>query len=226
MIRATVNANELEAALARLPKNVVEALEKRALRAALKPVQEKLRAAWRSTPGRKGTHRRAISDSTRIDARRNGTTVVARVGVDYRFQAGRRAHQRIWHLLEAGFRHFGSSKVYAGKGAASATAKAARSAFIRSQMERAEAEIPRGRGSKAARRKALARVRSAASAVVTDAARREASAFGAMRTAARATAKRITGRWISKRIADAELGPSTEMAAALMLQEARKELSK
>lgn len=224
MIRATVNAKELEAALARLPKHVAEATEKRALRAALKPVQEKLRLAWTSTPGRKGTHRRAIAESTRIDARRRGNTVVARVGVDYRFQVGRRAHQRIWHLLEAGYRHFGSSKVYAGKGIASATAKAARRAFIRSQMESAESSWPKGRGSKAARKKALQRVRTAASAVFTARANLEAHDFGILRRSSLATAKRIAGRRLSERIANGELGPATELAAALMLQEARKEL--
>jgi hypothetical protein len=226
VIRANVHAKELEAALARLPRNVAEAAEKRALRAALKPSQDRLRTAWLSTGGRRGLHRKAIAASTRIDARRSGSSVVARVGVDYRFQAGRRAHQRVWHLLEAGFRHFGSSPVYAGAGAATATSRKSRSAFIRAQVERVSADLPRGRGSKAARRAALMRARQAASAVVTEQARKEASAFGSMRTAARATARRIVGRWISKQIADTELAPATERAAVLMLEEARKELAK
>lgn len=223
---ATVRMAELEAALARLPRNVVDALEKRALRAALKPVRDKLRTAWTSTPGRKGTHRRAIAESTKIDARRRGNDVVARIGVDYRFKVGRRAHQRIWHLLEAGFRHLGSSKVYAGKGVASATAKAARSAFIRSQVTIAEANWPKGRGSQAERRKALNRVRAAASVVMTERARLEAHTFGSMRKAALVSAKRIAGRRLSQRIAEAEFAPATERAAVLMLQEARKELAK
>lgn len=218
----TVKKGDLEALFARLPKNIVEALEKRAFRAGLKPVQEKLRTAWLATPGRKGKKRKAIALSTIVDVRRGmGGLVTGKVGVDYKFKASGKAHQRIWHLLEAGFRHYGSSPLYMGAGDASKAASKARKVFVRDHLDRINADKSTTRKEK---RKQIRNVQKAANATITAAARNERSVFGEAKRVA--TARRIPGRWISKRIVDAELQNATDRCAALMLEEARKELAK
>ena len=111
----------VRAALARLGPKVAQNVMKRSMRKALDPVRVALRQTWVAA-GYKGKplHRRAIDKATRIDVRRAGGGVHAgitgRVGVMYGKGGGTGAggRQKIWHLLEAGFRHYAKgSKAYA-----------------------------------------------------------------------------------------------------------------
>ena len=121
-MRYTLADAEVRKALAALPSNLSQRVRKKGMRTALRPVREDLRRIWRSASFRgKPTHRRAIANATRIDVRRRGSSsaavVVGEAGVVYGKKGGARAKgmQRVWHLLEDGFRHVGSSRRIPGR---------------------------------------------------------------------------------------------------------------
>jgi len=105
----TVNDAELRATLAKLPTRLVANVRKRGIRKPLTKVRADLRALWRKAKFRgKPPHRKAISSATRIDIRRVRNNVIrGKVGVEYGRKGGARAKgmQRIYHLLESGFKH-------------------------------------------------------------------------------------------------------------------------
>jgi len=102
-----------------LPRQMNERIRKKALRGALQPVRDDLRRLWKAEPFRgKPRHRRAIADATQFDIRRGpNNTIQAAVGVRYGKRGGARAsgRQRVWHLLEHGFRHVKSGTRIAGR---------------------------------------------------------------------------------------------------------------
>ena len=115
---STLQADDVKAALRGLAPKVQERVVKKGMRRGMKPMQEALRQAWRSANYRgKDTHRRAIAAATLTDARRSGrgTEIVGKVGVMYGRKGGATAkgRQRIWHLLEGGFRRFNQGSAYA-----------------------------------------------------------------------------------------------------------------
>jgi hypothetical protein len=121
-IRYKVDDAEVRKALAALPGNLSQRVRKKGMRTALAPVREDLRRIWRSASFRgKPTHRRAIANATRIDVRRRGSgsraIVVGEAGVVYGKKGGSRAAgmQRVWHLLEDGFRHVASNRRIPGR---------------------------------------------------------------------------------------------------------------
>jgi hypothetical protein len=121
-MRYTVSDTEVRKALAALPSSLSQRVRKKGMRTALRPVREDLRRIWRSANFRgKPTHRRAIADATKIDVRRRGSgsaaVIVGEAGVVYGKKGGARAkgRQRIWHLLEDGFRHVASNRRIPGR---------------------------------------------------------------------------------------------------------------
>lgn len=106
-LSAKLKADDLEARLRSLQPKVAQAILKRSMRAALGPMRDQLRSAWKSAPYRgRAPHRQAIARATVIDVRRQGPastgTIVGKAGVSYKGGA----LQRIWHLLEHGFKHY------------------------------------------------------------------------------------------------------------------------
>lgn len=112
-LKITVDSKELRKTLERLPANLNERVRKKGARKALAPLTKEMAALWRSANyrGRKATHRRAIASATQLDIRRMGGDAMAplrcRIGVRYGAKGGARAkgRQRVYHLLELGFRH-------------------------------------------------------------------------------------------------------------------------
>lgn len=108
-IISTLQADDVKAALRGLAPKVQERVLRKGMRKGLKPLQDALRAGWRSAPYRgRPTHRRAIAAATQVDVRRAGKPgeLQGRVGVMYGRKGGARAagRQRVWHLLENGHR--------------------------------------------------------------------------------------------------------------------------
>lgn len=118
-IKIKVDDAALRKMLATLAPEVNEQVRKKGARKALNPFLATLRGLWRNTAFRrgKGLHRKAIASATRVDIRRGGSGVGSplqiRMGVQYGHKGGARAkrRQRVWHLLENGFRHHGGTMV-------------------------------------------------------------------------------------------------------------------
>lgn len=108
-LRLTVQDAELRRVLERLPKQIVTNVRKRGMRKPLMKVRDDLRRLWRKAKFRgKAPHRRAIASATRIDIRRvKNNNIRGIVGVQYGKKGGARAQgrQRVYHLLESGFKH-------------------------------------------------------------------------------------------------------------------------
>ncbi len=112
-LKITIRDAAVRQALSKLPPNLNENVRKRAFRKVLKPFAQELAARWlRATfkgPGAK--HRLAVSVATEFDVRRAGSgpsaPIRGRIGVQYgrKAKAAAKGRQRIWHLLENGFRH-------------------------------------------------------------------------------------------------------------------------
>lgn len=112
VVKFTVDSSTARKLLGQLPRQMNDRVRKKAIRNALAPVRDDLRKLWKSAIFRgKAPHRKAIASATQYDVRRgrNGT-IIAEVGVKYGGAGGKAAkgRQRVWHLLEHGFRHAGS----------------------------------------------------------------------------------------------------------------------
>jgi len=121
LITLKLKDREVKAALAQLPPKVNERIRKRVARQVVKPFVGLLKSAWVGAQFRgKAPHRRAIASAVRTDVRRVGAgpsaPVRTRVGVDYSRKAARaKGRQRVFHLLEAGFRHKAGKKRIQGR---------------------------------------------------------------------------------------------------------------
>lgn len=104
-----VDDAEVRAVLEQLPKRIANNVRKRGMRKPLAKVRDGLRRLWRSAKFRgKAPHRKAIAAATRIDIRRGQRGIIRGiVGVQYGKKGGARAkgRQRVYHLLEGGFKH-------------------------------------------------------------------------------------------------------------------------
>lgn len=113
MIKFRADSARAQAVLNGLPRTVSESIRKKAIRAALQPYVKTLRATWASSSYRgKNPHRKAIAAATKLaPPKRMGNgdsaTIRAVLGVQYGSKGGAKARgrQRIYHLLEGGFRH-------------------------------------------------------------------------------------------------------------------------
>lgn len=121
MVRIKVDDARLRKVLAGLSPQMNEKVRKQGARRALTPYLKTLRGLWRSASfSGKPTHRTAIARATRFDIRRKGSGALAplqiRMGVQYGKKGGTLAkgRQRVWHLLENGFKHR-SGTVVAGR---------------------------------------------------------------------------------------------------------------
>lgn len=111
-IQVKVNDRQLRETLEKLAPRLNERARKTGARRALAPYVKQIAALWQAAPYKgKPLHRRAIASATQLDVRRVGSGPLAplraRIGVRYGRKGGARAkgRQRVWHLLEAGFRH-------------------------------------------------------------------------------------------------------------------------
>jgi hypothetical protein len=118
MMRIRVDDERLRQVLAGLSTQMNEKVRKQGARRALTPYLKTLRGLWRAAAFRgKPTHRTAISRATRFDIRRKGSgpsaPLAIRMGVQYGKKGGTLAkgRQRVWHLLENGFKHRGGTVV-------------------------------------------------------------------------------------------------------------------
>ena len=77
-LSAKLKADDLEARLRSLQPKVAQAILKRSMRAALGPMRDQLRSAWKSAPYRgRAPHRQAIARATVIDPTAIRATAVA-----------------------------------------------------------------------------------------------------------------------------------------------------
>ena len=216
-LNAKLKSGELEARLKALQPKVAQALLKRTMRSALAPMRDQLRSAWKSAPYRgRPPHRLAIARATIIDVRRQGPassgTVVGRVGVSYKGGT----LQRIWHLLEHGFKHYakGAKGAYQNLSKQTRGEKEQYKAFLgsaRKAIFNAKGIDPRQRGQ-------LMKQTAAA-------AREQFPGYVAARTERRgqrkqASATNIRGSWRSKSIVNGFLASTVERFRAEALRAA------
>lgn len=124
-LRVRVNDTKLQAALAKLPARLNENVRKRAARKVFKPAAIALAQRWLTAnfrgPGAK--HRLAIAAAHEVDVRRSGpgpqAPIRVKVGVRYgrkaKASATTKGRQKVFHLLESGFRHKKAKKRIIGR---------------------------------------------------------------------------------------------------------------
>ena len=117
-VRMRVDDARLRRVLADLSPKMNERVRKTGARRAFAPYLKTLKNLWRSASFRgRPVHRRAIASATKVDIRRKGSGPEAalqmRMGVQYGRKGGAAAkgRQRVWHLLENGFKHRGGTVV-------------------------------------------------------------------------------------------------------------------
>lgn len=156
-VTSTLRADDVKRALRGLPAKVQERVLRKGMRRGMKPMQDALRRAWTAAPYKgKPTHRKAIAAATLVDARRSGrgTEIVGRTGVMYGRKGGARAkgRQRVWHLLENGFRRFVGSNAYRPYSAAASADRDGYRKFVRENRKSIMSEgLPKGMRSDALR---------------------------------------------------------------------------
>lgn len=125
LLRIRVDSAAVRQALTKLPPRLNEAVRKRAARKVFRPYVRELATKWLTANfrGPSAKHRLAISAATELDVRRMGSgpeaPIRARLGVRY----GRKAkangltkgRQKVFHLLESGFRHKQAKKRIVGR---------------------------------------------------------------------------------------------------------------
>jgi hypothetical protein len=122
VIKFTADSSSAQAVLNGLPRALSESIRKKAIRAALQPYVKTLRQRWQSAIYRgKAPHRKAIAAATQLSSpKRIGSgdtaTIRAALGVQYGRKGGAKARgrQRVYHLLEQGFKHVGSGRSIPG----------------------------------------------------------------------------------------------------------------
>jgi hypothetical protein len=215
-MKSSFESNDLRKALKNLPPKVQEAILKKSMRAAMQPTRDDLRKAWLAASFRgKPPHRVAIADATRIDVRRGppkSGQIVGRVGVDYKASS----KARVWHLLEAGFRHFADRKVYANF-----KSKTQKDRYL-AQVHAGRSEIFGERGLSRKKRVELLQMLYGEAKAANPSFVAERSGRAATRKATSTTA--IAGRWISKKIIAANMSKMMEAVKDQALQAAEEAL--
>ena len=214
----------VRAALRGLGDRVAQNVIKRSMRKALEPIRSQLKTTWLGAAYRgKPLHRKAIASATKMDIRRNGAgptaAITGRVGVMYGKGGGVGAggRQKIWHLLEAGYRHYAKgSKAYANF---------SKGVQVEQQTYQAIIKQNRPEALKAPKSERSNRLRA-----VFSAARVAAPAFVAERTArasARkgASSKQITGAWRSRAVIARMLPDATHKLRDYILQACKEALN-
>ena len=118
-LNLSVDNSSVMRALGQLSDQLNEKARRVGIRRALRPFVAELRSITGTGPYRgKNTHRKAMAAATGIVIKRRGSghtaPLVVQLGVRYgkRGGANARGRQRVFHLLEGGFKHFGSSQRY------------------------------------------------------------------------------------------------------------------
>jgi hypothetical protein len=111
-VKVTVDSKKVRETLAALPMRLNESIRKKAIRKVFKQPVKDLKNEFRTMNFRgKKPHRRAIASATKLLAPKRmgklGSPIRADMGVQYGAKGGARAKglQRVFHLLEDGFRH-------------------------------------------------------------------------------------------------------------------------
>lgn len=118
-VRFRIEDAEVRRTMNRLPARVNETLRKTGIRGASRAFVRELQSTWRSAHyNGKGLTRKAIAQATRLDGPKRrgagpGAPLMFQIGVDYAAKRGK-GRQRVWHLLESGFRHKAARKRIAG----------------------------------------------------------------------------------------------------------------
>lgn len=193
-LKITVDDKALRETLAKLPERLNERARKNGARRALAPFAKSLGRIWASAQYRgKATHRKAIQAATQLDIRRMGSgpksTLRTQIGIRYGYKGGARAagRQRIYHLLELGFRHYGrGSKFYGTTPDHLVQQRDARRVFVKLERDRIWKENP------GASRQARS-ARSAAMYVMYGQAREQFKEFTSFKAAKQSAMKAITG---------------------------------
>jgi hypothetical protein len=209
-------------ALARLGPKVAENVMKRSMRKALQPVRVALTRTWLSASYRGYPWtRQDIANATMVDVRRAGgkasSGVAGRVGVMYGKKAGNSSgRQKIWHLLEGGFRHYAKgSKAYANF---SKDAKAEQVNYKAIIAAKRPAALAGPRSERAGKLRAVfAAARDAAPTFV-------AERSGRTEQRKTATAKQIPGAWRSRAVASRMIPQVTKNLRDYILQAAKEAL--
>ena len=112
IVKVTVDSKKVRDTLSALPRRLNESIRKKAIRKVFKQPVKDLKNEFRTMnfAGKK-THRRAIASATKLLPPKRmgkpGSAINAVMGVQYGAKGGARAKglQRVFHLLEDGFRH-------------------------------------------------------------------------------------------------------------------------
>jgi hypothetical protein len=120
-VKVTVDSAQVRKVMASLPMKLNESVRKKSIRKVFQPAVKELRQLWKSASYRgKPLHRRAIASATKLLPPKRtagpGSPIRIELGVQYGRKGGSRAkgRQRVWHLLENGFKHKGSGNFIAG----------------------------------------------------------------------------------------------------------------
>lgn len=230
VVKFTVDSASARQALAGMSRQLGERVRKKAIRNALAPVRDDLRKLWKSAIFRgKSPHRKAIASATHYDVRRgkNGN-IIAQVGVKYGGAGGKSAkgRQRVWHLLEHGFRHAGSgsSNAYSNVSMELRRSRDERMAWVRGQR-RSIFERVRGNSfqAKTERRNAMKAMYSQARAQWAELASYQDKRRERVR-AAMSSASMISGRKISSSYVLRNMKRIMEDISARILKEAKESL--
>jgi hypothetical protein len=230
VIQIKLDSKELKATLEKLPERLNERARKNGARRALAPFVKELAAIWKASKYRgKPTHRKAIAAATQLDIRRMGAGPTAelrsRIGVRYGSKGGSRAkgRQRIYHILESGFRHFGrASKFYSAPPEHLIAQRDARRAFVKEQRDAIWKATPGNtREAKRVRTAAMYAMYGEARARFPDLHDYTYSKRQEMNKA-KGSAKMIPGAYRSYRWARANLQKAMDAMARETLAEARK----
>ncbi len=230
VVKFTVDSSTARQVLGQLPRQINERVRKKAIRNALAPVRDDLRKLWKSAIFRgKSPHRKAIASATHYDVRRgkNGN-IIAEVGVKYGGAGGKSAkgRQRVWHLLEHGFRHAGSgsSNAYSNVSMELRRSRDERMAWVRGQRK---SIFERLRGNsfqaKTERRNAMKAMYSQARAQWAELASYQDKRRERVR-AAMSSASMISGRKISSSYVLRNMKRIMEDISARILKEAKESL--
>lgn len=225
-----IDDRQLRETLAKLPAQLNERARKTGARKALRPYVVSLGNIWRSARYRgKATHRTAIQSATQLDVRRLGSGPLApirtQIGVRYGSKGGARAkgRQRVYHLLELGFRHHGKgSNFYSNVPPHLLNQRDARRTFVKVQRDQIWKDNPgNSRQARAARSAAMFAMYGEARERFKELTEFTANKKTAM-NAARGSAKMIPGAMRSYRWARRVLPSAMAALTAQTLAEARK----
>lgn len=228
-MRVTVDDKALRAMLAKLPEKLNEQARKKGARKALRPFVKQLANIWRAATYRgKPTHRKAIASAAQLDVRRMGggptAPIRSQIGIRYGTKGGAKAkgRQRVYHLLELGYRHYGKgSKFYSSTPAHLVQQRDSRREFVKlRRTEIFKANPGNSIASRRARSGAMYAMYGEARAMFPDLHDYTSRKKNEMRKAG--SAKTIPGAFRSLRWAQASIQSAMDALASETMREARK----